>query len=102
MCSSDLVIAASGVIFAAVYMLWMFQRVMFGQVTHEKNRDLKDLSCREIVIFAPLLLFIVWIGVYPNTFLNKTKATTENFVAMMDKAKGTQVSLSQAFKGETR
>jgi NADH:ubiquinone oxidoreductase subunit 4 (subunit M) len=48
------------------------------------------------------LLFIVWIGVYPNTFLNKTKATTENFVAMMDKAKGTQVSLSQAFKGETR
>ena len=93
-------IAATGVIFAACYMLWMFQRVMFGEVTHEKNRNLKDLSLREIAIFAPLLLFIVWIGVYPNTFLHKTKATTENFLAMMDKAKGTKVSLSQAFKGE--
>jgi NADH-quinone oxidoreductase subunit M len=80
-------IAATGVIFAACYMLWMFQRVMFGQVTNEKNKDLKDLSWREIAYFAPLLLFIVWIGVYPNTFLNKTKATTAQFVAQMEKAK---------------
>ncbi len=94
------VVAATGVIFAACYMLWMFQRVMFGQVTNEKNRKLKDLSWREIAIFAPLLLFIVWIGVYPNTFLHKTKATTENFLAMMDKAKATQTAVSQVFKGE--
>jgi len=94
------VLGATGVIFAACYMLWMFQRVMFGEVTNDKNRDLKDLSWREIVIFAPLILFIVWIGVYPSTFLDKTKATTENFLAMMDKAKDTKVSLSQVFKGE--
>ncbi|HEX9884740.1 MAG TPA: NADH-quinone oxidoreductase subunit M, partial [Desulfobaccales bacterium] len=87
-------VAATGVIFAACYMLWMFQRVMFGEVTNEKNKELQDLSCREIAIFVPLLLFIVWIGVYPNTFLSKTKATTENFVALMEKAKTTQVSLS--------
>ena len=93
-------LAATGVIFAACYMLWMFQRVMFGEVTHEENKKLKDLSWREIAIFAPLILFIVWIGVYPGTFLNKTQATTENFLAMMEKAKGTKVSLSQVFKGE--
>ncbi|MFZ5453694.1 MAG: NADH-quinone oxidoreductase subunit M [Thermodesulfobacteriota bacterium] len=96
------IVAATGVIFAACYMLWMFQRVMFGEVTNEKNKDLKDLSCREIAIFVPLLLFIVWIGVYPNTFLNKTKASTENFVAMMEKAKTAQVSLSHGDKGEAR
>ncbi len=83
-------------------MLWMFQRVMFGQVTHEENRHLKDLSWREITIFAPLLLFIVWIGVYPNTFLEKTRATTENFLAMMEKSKATKFTLSQVFKGEAR
>jgi NADH-quinone oxidoreductase subunit M len=96
------IIAATGVIFAACYMLWMFQRVMFGQVTNEKNQDLKDLSWREIALFVPLLLFIVWIGVYPSTFLDKTKATTENFLATMDKAKETKVSLSQVFKREAQ
>ena len=95
-------IAATGVIFAACYMLWMFQRVMFGKVTNEKNKDLKDLSWREIAIFAPLILFIVWIGVYPSTFLDKTKASTENFLAMMEKAKSTQVSQSHVFKGEAQ
>ena len=95
-------IAATGVIFSACYMLWMFQRVVWGQVTNEKNQDLKDLSCREIAIFAPLLLFIFWIGVYPNTFLNKTKATTDNFIAMMEKAKATQISQYHVFKGEAQ
>jgi NADH-quinone oxidoreductase subunit M len=94
------VLGATGVIFAACYMLWMFQRVMFGKVTNEKNQELKDLSWREIAIFAPLILFIVWIGVYPATFLDKTKASTENFLAMMEKAKSTQVSQLHVFKGE--
>jgi NADH-quinone oxidoreductase subunit M len=96
------IIAATGVIFSACYMLWMFQRVIWGQVVNEKNKNLKDLSSREIFIFAPLILFIFWIGLYPNTFLDKTRATSENFVAMMEKAKSTKVSLSQAFKGEPR
>ncbi|MBU4355104.1 MAG: NADH-quinone oxidoreductase subunit M [Proteobacteria bacterium] len=96
------VIAATGVILAACYMLWMFQRVIFGKVTNDKNKDLKDLSWREIAIFAPLILFIVWIGVYPSTFLDKTKASTENFLALMEKAKSTHVSQSHVFKGEAQ
>ena len=98
-------ISATGVIFAACYMLWMFQRVMFGKVTNEKNLHLKDLSWREIGYFAPLLLFIVWIGVYPNTFLKKTEATTAQFVARMAKAKvGTaeNLTVSHLVKGEAR
>ncbi len=94
-------LGATGVILAACYMLWMFQRVMFGECTNPKNQVLKDLSWREVAIFAPLILFIVWIGVYPHTFLHKTEATTAQFLATMEKAKGTQVSLAQVFKGET-
>jgi len=75
---------------------------MFGEVTNEKNRHLPDLSWREIAIFAPILLLIVWIGVYPNTFLKKTQATTAQFVTMMQKAKGTKLTLSHVFKGEAR
>jgi len=65
------VVATSGVILAAVYMLWMFQRVMFGKLDNPKNQNLSDLSVREICVMLPLLVFIFWIGVYPNTFLEK-------------------------------
>ena len=60
------VFATTGVILAAVYMLWMYQRVMFGKLENPKNAALKDLSAREIVVMLPLLLFIFWIGVYPG------------------------------------
>jgi len=70
----------SGVILAAVYMLWMFQRVMMGKVTNPKNENLKDLSAREVVVMLPLLLFIFWIGVYPNTFLDKMNPALEGLI----------------------
>jgi NADH:ubiquinone oxidoreductase subunit 4 (subunit M) len=50
--------AATGVILSACYMLWMYQRVAFGPVTHEENKTLIDLSLRERLVFAPLLLLI--------------------------------------------
>jgi len=62
-------LSATGVILGAVYLLWMFQRVMFGPVTKEENRALPDLTRRELWVLAPIIVFIVWIGVYPNTFL---------------------------------
>jgi NADH-quinone oxidoreductase subunit M len=64
-------LAATGVILSAVYMLWMFQRVVFGPVTHEENRTLTDLSLRERLVFAPLLILIVWMGVMPQPFLDR-------------------------------
>jgi NADH-quinone oxidoreductase subunit M len=64
-------VAALGVILAAVYILWMYQRVMFGPVTNPKNRGLRDLSPREFWTLAPVIALIIWIGVYPNPFLRK-------------------------------
>jgi len=72
--------ATTGVIFAAVYMLWMYQRVMFGELKNPKNAELKDLSAREIVLMIPLLIFVFWIGIYPNTFLDKMTPALENLV----------------------
>lgn len=66
-------IAGTGVIFAAVYLLWMIQRVFFGKITNEKNKNLLDLNFREIVLIAPLLFLMVFMGVYPSAFLNRSK-----------------------------
>ena len=76
-------IAATGVILAAVYLLWMYQRVMFGPVTNEKNRGLRDLSPREFWTLVPVLLMIFWLGVYPNTFLRKLDGSVGDLVARM-------------------
>jgi NADH-quinone oxidoreductase subunit M len=68
-------VSATGVILAAVYLLWMYQRVMFGPVTNEKNRGLRDLSLREFWTLAPVIALIVWIGVFPNPFLRRLDAS---------------------------
>ncbi len=74
------IIAASGVIFAAVYMLWMFQRVNFGKLDNPENQVLKDLNWREITVLVPIIVFCFWIGIYPQTFLGKTEATVEKLL----------------------
>ena len=66
-------LAGTGVIFAAVYLLWMIQRVFFGKVNNEKNKHLADLSWREIGLMVPLLFLMVFMGVYPRPFLDATK-----------------------------
>jgi NADH-quinone oxidoreductase subunit M len=74
------VLAASGVILAAVYMLWMFKRAMFGPLDKEENKSLKDLSVREIAVLVPIVVMIVWIGIYPQTFLRKMDRSVEAFL----------------------
>jgi NADH-quinone oxidoreductase subunit M len=75
--------AATGIIFAAVYLLWMYQRVIFGEITHEANRHLRDLSPREWALVIPLVLFIVWVGVYPAAFTGPTEATIEGLITQV-------------------
>ena len=65
-------LSGTGVIFAAVYLLWMVQRVFFGKVTNEKNKTLADLSWREIGLMIPLILLMVYMGVFPKPFLNRS------------------------------
>ena len=66
-------LAGTGVIFAAVYLLWMIQRVFFGKITNEKNRNLTDLNWRELGLMIPLLVLMVYMGVHPNPFLKRSK-----------------------------
>jgi NADH-quinone oxidoreductase subunit M len=75
--------ATSGIVFAAVYLLWMYQRVVFGDITHAANRSLTDLTPREWAMLVPLVVFIVWIGVYPAAFTGKTEATIAALIAQV-------------------
>jgi NADH-quinone oxidoreductase subunit M len=77
------VFATTGIIFAAVYLLWMYQRVCFGEVTSEANRRLADLSAREWAVLLPVLLFIVWIGVYPTTFTTMTEPSVQALITQV-------------------
>lgn len=74
------VLAALGVILAAVYMLWMYQRVMFGPITNKVNEKLQDINAREIGLLVPLVIFMVWIGVRPLDFTKYSEEWVENFV----------------------
>jgi NADH-quinone oxidoreductase subunit M len=77
-------VATTGVIFAAVYLLWMYQRVIFGEVTHPENQRLGDLDAREWAVLVPVLVFIVWIGVYPSAVTGKTEATIAALIAQVE------------------
>lgn len=70
-------LAGTGVIFAAVYLLWMVQRVFFGKVTKDENRVLADLSWREVGLMVPLLFLMVYMGVYPRPFLDRSQETVK-------------------------
>ncbi len=73
-------IAAAGMVFSAVYMLMMFKRVMFGEITNKENENVKDLTMTEILSLIPILIFIVWIGVYPKYFLEKMEPSAEKLL----------------------
>ncbi len=74
------VFAASGVIFAAVYLLWMYQRVVFGEVKNPKLNELKDMNKREMLVLVPIFIFIIWIGIYPSTFLKVSQKTSAKII----------------------
>ncbi|MGQ9694697.1 MAG: NADH-quinone oxidoreductase subunit M [Thermodesulfobacteriota bacterium] len=77
------ILAATGIILAAAYMLWMYQRVMFGELTRPENKVLKDLSAREILVLSCVTLFIFWIGLYPQTFLSRLEPTVKNYLVQV-------------------
>jgi NADH-quinone oxidoreductase subunit M len=60
----------AGIVLGAAYMLWLYQRTMFGAVDNEKNQSLKDLNLREVMTLVPLVVWAFWIGLYPKPFFN--------------------------------
>ncbi|MCB1188256.1 hypothetical protein KDL29_13920, partial [bacterium] len=74
-------IATIGVILAAVYLLFMFRRVFFGEVTHAENRNLKDLNMPELVAITPLAVLTLVIGLFPTLFFRHITPSSEAFVS---------------------
>src|SRR3954466_4573343 len=72
--------AASGVVLGAAYMLYLYQRTMFGKIENPKNERLADLSDREFATFAPLLVLAVWMGIYPAPFLRRLETSVQRIV----------------------
>jgi NADH-quinone oxidoreductase subunit M len=78
------ILGTSGVVLSAVYLLWMYQRVMLGPITNDANKNVIDLNFREILASSLFIIFIIWIGVYPNSFLSKSEASIKRVVEIID------------------
>ncbi len=74
------ILSATGVILAAAYLLKMYNGMMFGEINNPNNKGLTDITAKEFWQLAPLVVFVVWIGVYPSTFLNVSKESTNKLV----------------------
>ena len=74
------VIAATGVILAAIYLLWLVQRVFFGPITEEENKVIPEIAWNEVAAMVPLIVMMVWIGLYPNVFLRKMTPSVQRLL----------------------
>jgi NADH-quinone oxidoreductase subunit M len=88
--------AGVGVILGAAYLLWLYQRVFFGELKHEENKTLQDVNLREVLTLAPLVLACVWIGVYPKPFFEMTAPASAKIVAAVETARGARTQAAAA------
>jgi NADH-quinone oxidoreductase subunit M len=77
-------VAASGIVLGAAYMLWLYQRTMFGKIENPKNERLPDLTLREFVTFAPLIALAFWIGLYPTPVIERLQFSVNKVVARVN------------------
>jgi NADH-quinone oxidoreductase subunit M len=89
------IVAASGVILSATYMLWMFQRVNYGPVTNEKNAVLADLQPREWAVLIPVIALCLVMGVFPNLFLRPMAPSVERLLSRMNRGSAVQVQIEE-------
>jgi NADH-quinone oxidoreductase subunit M len=79
------IVAATGVILAAIYLLWLIQRVFFGPITKEENKNVREIAWNEIAALVPLVVLMVWIGVRPNMFLRKMTPSVQQLLQIVHK-----------------
>ena len=72
--------AATGLILGAAYMLYLYRRIAFGKLTKDDLKELLDLSPREVIVFVPLIVMVLWMGVYPSTFLEPIHASVSKLI----------------------
>jgi NADH-quinone oxidoreductase subunit M len=77
-------VAVTGVILGALYLLWLYQRVIFGPVTHEENRQLTDLSGRELLVIAPILAMCILMGLFPTPFLARMQPAIDRILVRVE------------------
>jgi len=80
-------LVATGVVLGAAYMLYLYRRVVFGKLTKDALLKIADLTPREIAVFAPLVLLVLWMGIYPAPFLNAMHASVANLVDQVQMAR---------------
>jgi NADH-quinone oxidoreductase subunit M len=90
--------AATGMVLAAIYLLWMFQRVMYGPVTRPENENLPDLNVREKWCLVPIIVLIFWLGLYPKPFLKASEPAVQHIVERVEEAR--TVETAQLPRGE--
>ena len=73
-------LAATGLILGAAYALWLYRKIIFGELTKDSLKAILDMNRREIVVFLPLVLLTLWMGVYPNSFLDPMAPTVDKLV----------------------
>ena len=82
-------VGVTGVVLGAIYLLTATRRVLFGPLIHEENQALADLSPREIGVMVPLVALVLWIGVQPSAFMDKTSGALERIDARIERARST-------------
>ena len=80
-------LTATGVILGAVYMLYLYRRVIYGKLTKDSLKKILDLSPREVLVFAPLLAIVAWMGIYPAPFLDVMHASVSNLIQPYEAAR---------------
>jgi NADH-quinone oxidoreductase subunit M len=73
-------LATTGIVLGAAYMLYLYRRVIFGELVREDLKTILDIGPREIAVFVPLILMVLWMGIYPKSFLDTMKASVDNLV----------------------
>jgi len=74
-------LATSGVVLGAAYMLWLYRRVVFGEVVHDDVRNMHEMNTREMTFFIPIVLLVLWIGLYPKPYFSAMEASVKQLVA---------------------
>ncbi len=77
-------LATSGLILGACYMLYLYRRVVFGTITRDDVRAMLDLNWREVVVFAPMIAIVIWMGIYPSSFLHPMQPAIAHIVQHLE------------------
>ncbi|HSB80041.1 MAG TPA: NADH-quinone oxidoreductase subunit M [Candidatus Methylomirabilis sp.] len=93
--------AVTGIILGAAYMLWLYQRTMFGEITKEENKTLPDLSFREVSTLIPIIAFCFFIGLYPAPFLKAMEVSVANVIQTVEKGAAGKALGAKAMAGHS-